>query len=309
MRAASERLDHARINEIVSKKFKGLLKKIQADVLPVGAHHGRTVIEDYFAGTSTFEKPKNRDDFPDAFIFQCAKDLVAELNTELHCVIADNNLRQKLSQIQNIRVYSSTADLVQSEVISNAVSQQRVEQIWKVVFARLSQQLPEQADHLTVALETLAVDKLAFTYVSHPRIPDDNNEAIITAVYEPVGVEFEWNNVRDFGPGLVTLPVTFECKAEIDFSVYRGDAYDVPPGVWVEYKDPEEHHYFDAGGLVELSIHCTMSLHFDIEELSEESIPSLRKVDIDSISTKDVKENYWGLIFLTNEKDELQEGD
>jgi hypothetical protein len=97
IRAASERLNRIGINEIVNRRFKRLLKRIQADVLPVGAHHGRAVIEDYFAGTPPFEKPKNRDDFPDAFIYQCAKDLVAELGTDLHCVIATSCIEHHTS--------------------------------------------------------------------------------------------------------------------------------------------------------------------------------------------------------------------
>ena len=278
-RRVAARLGDARINQIVTSRFKALLREMRADILPIGAHHGQSVVDGYFAGSFPFEKPKNREDFPDAFVFQCAKDLAIQLDAELDCIIADKNLREKITQLDSMRVYQSINDFVQSEVVANLVGQQQVEQMWQAIFVQLSGQLPKQAEELMGELEVLAADKLAFTRISHPQIPDDNSEAFITGVYEPIEVKFQWDNIRNFGPGLITLPVAFECKAEIEFSVYRGDAYDVPPGVWVEEKDPEEYHYFDAGGSVQLAVRCTLSLQFNIEG-NEENPPALNKVNI-----------------------------
>ena len=85
--------------------------------------------------------------------------------------------------------------------------------------------------------------------------------------------------------------------AEIEFFVYRGDAFDVPEGVWVEIGDPEKHHYFDAGGTVTLDIQGSLALHVDPSNLPEEGVPELIKVSLHKVDNIDVIEQQPGLIF------------
>jgi hypothetical protein len=294
---AAELLGSLNPSDIANRGFQDLLAQLQPNILQIGAHHGQSITDDYFSGAPPFQRVKNRDDIPDAFIYHSAKDLVSQLG-DLYCVIADNNLRGKLAQIQNISVYSKLDDFVASELITSLVSKQLQEQNWRSYFLQLPSELSSQIKYLSSELHELLTDELAFSEISHPKIPDDNNMARVVFVDEPKNIEFDLTSIKDFGPGLITVPIVFDCDASIDFSVYRGEAYDVPEGVWVNYGDPELDHYFDAGGSVNLSVSCVLSIRLDFERLLPGNKVQINSVKIDHIESVEVSETESGTIFL-----------
>jgi len=279
---------------ISETKFKGILQQTRAEILPVAPQHGLQVVQDYFAGHPPFQKAKSREDFPDAFVFQSAKELADNLNEDLHCIVNDKNLRNNLSQVTRVVVYSSISEFIQSEAVSNAVSQQRSERTWRKVIAQLPEVLPRHSRYLTDELGRLLVDKLVWSRVSHPQIPDDNKEGLVLSVNEPTDVQFEWDKIKNYGPGLAVLPFSLECEVLLTFSVFRGDAFSVPDGVWVEYKDPEEHHYFDAQGDVRLSVKGDLAVRMPVS-----FPPNIASVEIDKITHAEVLEQGNGSVFVS----------
>ena len=65
---------------------------INAEIHATQPHHGELVLNAYFSGDAPFSQPKERKDFPDAFIYESIRDL-AKLKGTVHVVSADENLR------------------------------------------------------------------------------------------------------------------------------------------------------------------------------------------------------------------------
>jgi len=247
--------------QIAKCKVRELIEQMKAEVLPVRGHHGETVLQAYFEGSRPFQRPRSKEDFPDAFIFQCATDLAKELGSCLHCVVADKTLAKSLSQAGGAEVYNSIKAFVQSSPVLQAAWEQESERAWQATLEQLKPSLPALEGLLSETLEHLVEEQYG-TLISHPGIPSDIGEAMVTGIYEPENLVFEWQDAENFGVGLVALPFSFECDAEIEFWVYRGDAYSVPEGVWVDFGDPEENVYFEAGARIRLSIQGNVALRF-----------------------------------------------
>lgn len=71
------------------------------------------VMKAYFAGAKPFPKPKSRTDIPDAFIYESLKTLAK--NNFISFICADNNLRNKCSEMENIQCYESLRSFENSE--------------------------------------------------------------------------------------------------------------------------------------------------------------------------------------------------
>lgn len=85
-------------------RFQHWLETSQADRLPLKHEHTEKVFKAYFAGDLPFDKPKNREHLPDAFIFNAVVDLVNQ-GCEVWFLAADGQLRESLRKTKGVRVY------------------------------------------------------------------------------------------------------------------------------------------------------------------------------------------------------------
>jgi hypothetical protein len=300
IRVVKDDLDNAvnLVPEISEKEAKALIARLNAEILPVDVEHGSLVIQAYFSGSEPFQKAKNREDFPDAFIFHCIKDLAKKVNNNLHCIVADKVLKAALSKLDKVVVHDSIKDFIQSQVVLDAIHEEESEQRWQTTFERILPLLPTLESYLKDGLYDLYVDDLAYEHISHRRMPSDNKEAIITGVHGPDDIIFKWDSVENYGSGTITLPVTFTCQAEIEFDIYRGNAFDIPDEVWVDLADPEENYYFEAGATVKLSVEALLSIAFDLEQVPDEILSEPEDVSLEEITDINVVEDETEHIFF-----------
>lgn len=287
-----------RTSDISQRKIESLLAQLQAQVMPFENAHGTVIIDSYFNGNPPFRSKKNRQDFPDAFILENAKDTIKRVGTPLHCVVADGPLTSALSSIDGVILHNSIRDFVQSEDVKSLASEKEQERIWLSIFERIQDNLSSASEEVEGSLERLLLEKLPGERVEHNQIPDDNNEAIISGLYEPENIQLDWEAVENYGNGIVILPFTCEVKASIEFFVFRADAYDVPNEIWVDFQDPETHHYFDAGGEVILDVSGTIELRCKIEEPKEGELPTITDIFINEIENISILEESDGKIFV-----------
>lgn len=85
-------------------RFQHWLETSQAERLPLKPEHTEKVFNAYFAGDVPFDKPKNREHLPDAFIFNTVLDLVNR-GCEVWFLAADGQLRESLRQTKGVRIY------------------------------------------------------------------------------------------------------------------------------------------------------------------------------------------------------------
>jgi hypothetical protein len=290
-------------NILARKRFDELVGCLRAKIVPIKEGHTKQVFEKYFGGYLPFGSPKNRDDIPDAFIYQCALSLSDELDQELHCIIADTRLRVSLGRSGSIRTYQSLDEFVKSDLAKDLTSKLTPDRVWKASVDTIVRSLSRLEDTLSEGLGEIIIDAVTWKLVSDPLIPDDNQEAMITQVYETTDIVYSYNAIVDYGPGLLALPFSLNTHSDLEFWVFRGDAYDVPDGVWVEFGDPEKQHYFEAGGSVTLHISGTMALQFDLSVLNEDSMPELQNVGINEVESIDIVETELGVIFHSDSEE------
>ncbi|MBU0606450.1 MAG: DUF4935 domain-containing protein [Armatimonadetes bacterium] len=275
--------------------WQSTIEGLGLSVEPLAADHAQRVLDGYFEGAPPFAKPRARDDIPDAFIFECARDLLASDESDLHCAVADKGLCKALRPLERARVYKSLSDLLKSEPIRTALMELDGQEKWVSIWDKREQWFPSFEAELRGNLEGLLVDGLAGSSVEHPSIPDDEGRGLVVGVDNPDEVTLAWGDAESLGLGSVILPFEAQCDVELDFSVYRGDALDVPVGVWVSTpEDPYAHRYWDASGTVGIVVRGSLSLVLDYEAAA----PALKECTIEAVDEVDVCESADGSIFV-----------
>jgi hypothetical protein len=276
-----------------------LLQSLQAEILTVQPHHANLVVNSYFDGSPPFKQIKNREDFPDAFIFESVKDLKAQLGeTVLHFVVADNVLREALSQINGVVMHKDLNEFVQCQEVEILARQSDVEKLWNEVYKTILPNLPSLEEIFRDSIRAMSVE-LTYKQVTHQNIPEDNQEAVISAIYEPEKVSFDWENTKNYGAGLITIPFEFETISEIEFNIYRADAFTINARIWIEYKDIETNHYFDAGGEVKVAVRGTTSVQFENKKFELDKLEeSLIEIQFSEIKEIEILEDEEGNIFI-----------
>ena len=69
-----------------------------------------------FWGEDPFSQPKSRKDFPDAFIYASARDILEEYS-KLHAIVGDSNLRKSLGRLRGVSTYSTLEEFLQKDAI------------------------------------------------------------------------------------------------------------------------------------------------------------------------------------------------
>ena len=90
--------------EEARSRFQHWMETAQAERLPLRPEHTEKVFTAYFEGTPPFDRPKNREHFPDAFIYNCVMDLVAQ-GGEVWFLADDEQLRESLRKTKQVRAY------------------------------------------------------------------------------------------------------------------------------------------------------------------------------------------------------------
>lgn len=283
---------------IANTQIQILIDRMQGNTINVASHHGANVMRDYFAGSSPFKKAKSREDIPDAFIFQCIIDLINE-HGQVYCVVADKTMRESINLLEGVHIFDSINTFVQSVPVRLEARKVDPERAWQEMFNMLRPLLPTLENKLVELLKNNEsyLDLLSYSEISHPLIPSDNSEALIEGIYEPNNITFDWTKTGDFGDGIISIPVSFESKADIVFDVYRGDAFSLPDEVWVDLEDPETHTFFDAGTSVNVKVDLSITIHFDWEEHVDEGFPEIKEVEVEEIYKVTILEDKYGRIF------------
>ena len=78
-------------------RMKTWIQDARVAVLPIQSEHGSKVVDAYFAGAAPFKRVKNRDDFPDGFVWQALLDLAADETRDIQFVCNDAAFEKHLA--------------------------------------------------------------------------------------------------------------------------------------------------------------------------------------------------------------------
>lgn len=254
------------INEIktnyektMEAKFNNWILENKAELHSIKPHHGESVLKSYFMGHPPFKKVKNRDDFPDAFIWQNLLDLVQKYG-QIHFVVADNRLCDACNNNSKIKVYKLLDQLIESEQLKDAIIDTFAEKYFIDIIAFLS----ANPNLITDSLQKNIAEELAYKEIHDERIPDDNNEGIITMVDEGEDFEYRFDQTTYYGSGILVIPFSFTTECLVEYHIFKADYYSISEKRLesISVSEYDNKHYFEAEEYMPLLVIGTISVKF-----------------------------------------------
>jgi hypothetical protein len=268
---ATSRLD---IEAMSSASIEAFITSNRINKLPLTFEQSQAAWKAYFSGSAPHRKPKNRDDIPDAHIFEAGKALL-ERTGLVHFVCADKRLASAFQLLSGARVYENLEDLFEQGVLQEPTRLWSRDQKWRQI-QHLAPLDKIQAE-LRERLEGDLTDDLSDLDFDDEALPGDRPAYILTASGgELISIE----NPDDWGGGIMSFAVEFECDASIELKVSREEALELP--TWLEV-DWAGDHTASLIGHVRLKIEATVDVEVDLDNVARRLTPLLSRAEFDDL--------------------------
>ena len=267
-------------------------KNVGANMHPISETHGVKVVSDYFEGVLPFRAKKNRDDFPDAFIWQVIADISEDTN-KLYVIVGDKGLLNACQTRENITTFSTLDDFISSDVCKPLLRETTVSEN----LARLNSILPMTMILREQDIKTKIERSLQWFTVHSYQIPDDNNEAKISATYTPDFLEIDEAKIQYYGYGNFIVPFEASLIATLDYALFKADYYVLDEEKIRSISISElNDHYFEVEEDYSLVIQGTLSISvtspdLEKEQLSDSELEKLllfAMIEVDSINEVEI---------------------
>jgi hypothetical protein len=248
--------------------------------------HSLRIIDGYFEGRPPFKSKKERDDFPDAFIFASLQD-VASTHQGVHAVITDKAFKEAASGVENVTVYSSLDDFVTSPDCQERIREANVVQSMEI----LQTYLRGDASALERIVNGHIASAIDGKEIESGVIPDDNSVSTITGAYEPSEVTFAINDAEYYGNGNVVVPFYATVEVLADYYVFKGDYYCIGDdrSQRISVSDWND-HYFAAQECFTVRVSGAVSIVFDQALLSDGTLDEERLASAISVADGEIDE-------------------
>jgi len=249
------------------RSFEAFFKRSRFAVIPVTEAHAKEAFRRYFVGETPFKGVKNRADIPDGFILAA---MVQVLDTEgtAYCLCSDGELSRAVAAVHGAKVLRDVKAVLEEPDLIALRDELETGRAWNE--AKGSFPMARARQELTEWMTNQASSILDHRSVRSEKIPSDDQEGVISFHDDPSNVTI--SEFHDWGGGAITASASFTSDVELEFAVFRGDAYTVPEWVSVSEGDFEKDHYFEATGAVrikvelELSFQAMISADYENEE-------------------------------------------
>ncbi|EKJ5775021.1 DUF4935 domain-containing protein [Campylobacter coli] len=207
--------------------------KLKIEKLDIEPYCTKEVFDKYFKGSSPFKSKKNREDIPDAFIFECIRDIKnKESNTIV--LVGDNRLHNACDEI-GVTLFKKLKDFIECKEIQNILNED-INFLNFINYLKLNNSIEN-------FLENYHVKELEYMTITSYDIPSDDNSAQIVGIYTPENVECDFEKLIHYGNKKIGIPVTFDIEVDANLYIFKADYY------MNDYDFPvEDHndHYFSA---------------------------------------------------------------
>jgi hypothetical protein len=227
------------------------------------ARHLSSVFNGYFDGSPPFAKPKNRNDFPDAFIFQALRD-VRSTASAVYAVAADQRLRTAFDDLPGVEAYESLDEFLKTDPVQSLIHSANAEHNLQLVRHFLG----DYASQFDSIVRRELVGALADQTVRSHYILDDDHRATIVMVDDAYDIEYKNDEVDYYGEGLLRLP--FEAAVEVlaSYTIFKGDFLSLEPDRAKAVSISEcNDHYFEAEESLTIKVAGSLTLQFEPKTL------------------------------------------
>jgi len=276
----------------VEEELQKWLNKVGAKKHAIEPDHSSRVFESYFGGAPPFSSKKARKDIPDAFIYESIRDLHRQYNN-IQAVVADDNLRNSLESQLKILTFSSLEDFVDSETCQELLKEQKV----RDHFSEIKDNLEAHSYLLQQFVDSQYEERLQGEVVEDSYIPDDNSEATIQGAYEPEDLEFDFDDIRYYGEGLLGIPFSFQTEALTYYYLFKMDLYGLDDERIKDLSLSDHNkHYYEVEEYFTLIVNAILTVNIDVDKLADvedlEDIIDYDSCEIDSITSIELEHSW-----------------
>ncbi len=254
----------AKAEEDVATSLLRWTADIKAEIHATQPHHGELVLNSYFSGDAPFSQPKERKDFPDAFIYESIRDL-AILKGSLHVVSADENLRNACSKVKGVTAYGALEDFLKSEPCVDAAH--HLDHLEKLNQFRVNIESYEPA--FLKHINRLLLDYLPYKQFEDPYFKSDDNSGAVEMMEESEEIEIDESKIEILGVDTLLVPFSCRLGALIYYSIFAADYWAMADneslGISVYQSENSSDHYLEASEGVTLEIHGVFSVSFEFD--------------------------------------------
>lgn len=247
-------------------------EEINAEIHPTQSHHGELVLNAYFSGGAPFSQPKERKDFPDAFIYESTRDLLKKKQT-VHVVSADVNLRNSCSKLKGVIAYDALEQFLKSTQCVDAA--QNLEHLEKLTLFRSN--IGAYAANFAVHVNRLLLDYMPYKSFEDPYFKSDDNSAAVEMMDEPAEIEIDESNIELLGVDTLLVPFSCHLEALVYYSIFASDYWVMADkdtvGISVTHDEHSSGPYLEANEYVTLEIRGIFSISFGFEQGEEIADP------------------------------------
>jgi hypothetical protein len=275
VRAALDSTSEVDVDAISVDGLDHFLRSNRVNQLPLTFEQSKAAWKAYFSGAAPHRKPKNRDDIPDAHIFEAAKGLIDRTGL-VHFVCADKRLAGALQSLRGAKVYENLEELFQAGTLADPTHLWARDKRWRNLQHRVS------ADAIEAEVRKLLEDDLddhlvGVEFMDFALPGEDSTARVLWAMG---GELISIQNPDDWGGGIMSFEVECESDAGIGMTLSQGEARILPD--WLDVQSAGIGRV-DLTGNVRLKVEATVDVEVDLENVEKRSKPLLAKADFDDL--------------------------
>lgn len=254
----------AKVEEEVASSLLNWANEINAEIHSTQPHHGELVLKSYFSGDAPFSQPKERKDFPDAFIYESIRDL-AKLKETIHVVSADENLRNACSKVKGVTAHDTLEGFLKSGPCVDAAH--HLEHLEKLNQFRMNIEsyMPDFLKHIN----QLLLDYLPYKQFEDPHFKSDDNLGAVEMMDDVEDFEIEESKIEILGVDTLLVPFSCRLGALVYYSIFFADYWALADnellGISIYQSENSSDHYLEASEDVTLEIHGVFSVSFEFD--------------------------------------------
>ncbi len=289
-------------------EFISWMNDIQGVLHPISEKHGERVAKSYFDGTPPFKAKKNRDDIPDAFIWQAIVDLSSE-HERLFVIAGDNEIRNACETISSITAFNSLDGFITSDICRPLLKDENVKENTE----RLLKYLPIILSVRQEIIETQLAHSLEGSNLQSNIVPNSTHVATISNVEELKELKLEDISAAEYyGQGVIVVPFTSVLDVSTEYEVLIADYQNLSAkrSERIAVTELDKYRYI-AEESYSISVTGKFSITVDTLKISEHnlsnhdirSLVDYADIQVDSILTKEAIDwdpihNSWEQRFL-----------
>lgn len=238
--------------------------EISAEIHQTQPHHGELVLNAYFSGSEPFSQPKERKDFPDAFIYESMRDLLKQKGA-IHVVSADENLRNACAKLAGVTTHDALEGFLKSEPCVDAAH--HLEHLEKLNLFRshIGAYAPDFSGHIN----RLLLDYLPYRQFEDPHFKSDDHSGAVEMMEDAEDIEIDESKIEILGVDTLLVPFSCCLRALVYYSIFAADYWAMDDnetvGINVHQSENSSDHYLEASEEVMLEIRGVFSVSFEFD--------------------------------------------